>query len=519
MRTLAATVASVAIVLAWPASAMALDGPSPTCNQGSCVGWFNGAGVPVAVSWSAPAGASLTACQFDTITADTPGTNVSCGAYYAAQQQTVTVTVTVRRDTTPPQVTTVAPGRAPDANGWYNHAVALTFAGSDATSGIASCDAPTYSGPDSGSATVAGVCRDVAGNTSAPLTFALKYDATAPAAGASLARGPDANGWYSKPITVSFAGSDATSGIASCTAPATYTGPDVAAASVVGNCTDAAGNRTSAAASFPYDSTAPSAVAVPDRPPDANGWYSKPVSIAFKGNDGVSGVASCTPPIHYARPDGADVKATGTCRDEAGNVSSQATMSFKFDATPPTAPAVKIVAGGGSVTLEWTSATGATSYEVLRELAAKRGRASVLWRGTGRRFVDHSVKNGTHYRYVVRARDQAGNTADRSVDVTPLPPVFAPAPGTVTHLAPLVRWVADPKARFYNVQVYRGRTKVLSRWPTSSPFRIPRSWVFSGRRVTLEPGTYRVFVWPAFGSTKHPRYGKLLGQTSFVWKA
>ena len=431
----------------------------------------------------------------------------------------MTVTVTVRRDTTPPQVTSVSPARAPDANGWYNHAVALTFAGSDATSGIATCGAPTYSGPDSGSAAVVGVCRDVAGNTSAPVTFALKYDATAPAASASLARGPDANGWYSKPITVSFTGSDATSGIASCTAPGTYTGPDAAAASVGGSCTDAAGNRTTAAASIPYDSTAPSAVAVPDRPPDANGWYSKPLSITFKGNDGGSGVASCTPPIRYARPDGADVKATGTCRDEAGNVSSPATMSFKFDATPPTAPTVKIVAGGGSVTLEWAGATGAASYEVLRELAAKRGRASVLWRGTGRSFVDHSAKNGTRYRYVVRARDQAGNTADRSVDVTPLQPVFSPAPGTVTQVAPLVRWVADPKARFYNVQVYRGRAKVLSRWPTRSPFRIPRSWVFNGRRVTLEPGTYRIFVWPAFGSTKHPRYGKLLGQTSFVWKA
>ena len=91
MRAFVATVASAVIVLAWPASAMALDGPSPTCNQGSCVGWFNGAGVPVAVSWAAPAGASLTDCHFETITADTPGTNVSCGAYYAARQQTVTV--------------------------------------------------------------------------------------------------------------------------------------------------------------------------------------------------------------------------------------------------------------------------------------------------------------------------------------------------------------------------------------------------------------------------------------------
>ena len=163
-------------------------------------------------------------------------------------------------------------------------------------------------------------------------------------------------------------------------------------------------------------------------------------------------------------------------------------MSFKFDATAPTAPAVKILAGGGTVTLEWPSAAGAASYEILREVPAKHGRASLLWHGTGRRFVDHSVKNGTRYRYVVRARDQAGNTAEKRVDVTPLLPVFAPAPGTVTKVAPLFAEVADPKAQFYNVQVYRGRTKVLSRWPTTGPFRIPRAWSFGGRRRSSSRG-------------------------------
>ena len=231
VRAFVVTVASAVIVLAWPASAMALDGRRRPAT-GLLRRLVQRRGRPRRRLLVGPRRSLAHGCHFETITADTSGTKVSCGAYYAAQQQTVTVTVTVRRDTTPPQVTSVSPGRAPDSNGWYNHAVALTFAGSDATSGIASCDAPTYSAPDSGSAAVAGVCRDAAGNTSAPVAFALKYDGTAPQAGASLARGPDANGWYSKPITVSFAGSDATSGIASCTAPGTYTGPDAAAASV-----------------------------------------------------------------------------------------------------------------------------------------------------------------------------------------------------------------------------------------------------------------------------------------------
>ena len=265
MRTFGLAVFAALAMLAWPASALALDGPSPSCNGGSCVGWFTGVGAPVVVSWAAPSGASLTDCHFETITTDTSGTNVSCGAYYPAQQQTVTVAVTVRRDTTAPQVTGMAAARAPDANGWYNHAVGVTFAGSDTTSGIASCDAPTYSGPDSGSAVVGGVCRDAAGNTSASASITLEYDATAPSASASPARGPDANGWYSKPLGVSFDGSDATSGIASCTPASTYSGPDSGTVDVGGQCTDKAGNSAGASATFRYDSTPPTAVAQPRR--------------------------------------------------------------------------------------------------------------------------------------------------------------------------------------------------------------------------------------------------------------
>jgi len=518
MKALGVALALVLAALALPASALALDGPSPSCNGGSCVGWFKVPGAPVAVSWSAPAGASLTDCQFQTITSDTAGTNVSCGAYYAAQQQTVNVTVTVRRDTTPPQVTAIAAARAPDANGWYNHAVGVALTGSDATSGIASCDAPTYSGPDSGAAVVSGVCRDGAGNTSTSASVALEYDATAPTASAALARGPDANGWYAKPVGVTFAGSDATSGIASCTGATTYSGPDSDAASASGQCTDVAGNHTDASATFRFDATPPTVVAQPARAPDENGWYVKPLTIAFKGTDTTSGVASCTSPVNYAKPDTADAKVTGTCRDEAGNLSVAAMSSFKFDATPPAVPAVEILAVGKSVTLAWQKASGAASYEVLRAPPGKKHLTRV-WHGTALRFTDKAVKHGARYRYVVRALDQAGNPAGRSLVVAPQQPVYAPTAGTVARVPPTVRWAADTKASFYNVQLYRGTTKVLSLWPKTPSLRLRRSWSFAGQRRKLEPGPYRVFVWPAFGSITSPRYGKLLGQTSFNWKS
>ena len=74
---------------------------------------------------------------------------------------------------------TAAPARVPDSNGWYNKPVGVSFRGTDATSGVASCSATTYSGPNNSSAQVSGTCTDAAGNVGSG-TFALAYDATPP---------------------------------------------------------------------------------------------------------------------------------------------------------------------------------------------------------------------------------------------------------------------------------------------------------------------------------------------------
>ena len=61
-------------------------------------------------------------------------------------------------------VVTATPARAPDSNGWYNHSLAVSFSGTDGTSGIESCVPPqNYSGPDDADASVSGSCRDRAG--------------------------------------------------------------------------------------------------------------------------------------------------------------------------------------------------------------------------------------------------------------------------------------------------------------------------------------------------------------------
>ncbi|HEY9376066.1 MAG TPA: hypothetical protein VIQ02_03105, partial [Jiangellaceae bacterium] len=86
----------------------------------------------------------------------------------------------LKYDSTAPQVVGASPDRAPDGNGWYNHALTVSFLGSDATSQIEACTAAGYAGPDNPSASVSGSCRDRAGNPSGASPFAFKYDASAP---------------------------------------------------------------------------------------------------------------------------------------------------------------------------------------------------------------------------------------------------------------------------------------------------------------------------------------------------
>src|SRR3712207_9237163 len=66
-------------------------------------------------------------------------------------------------------------------------------------------------------------------------SFPLRYDATAPLlTGARADRPPDANGWYSRPVTVDFLGVDEVSNIDACTR-ARYAGPDSGSASLTGD--------------------------------------------------------------------------------------------------------------------------------------------------------------------------------------------------------------------------------------------------------------------------------------------
>ena len=114
--------------------------------------------------------------------------------------------------------------------------------------------ATTVPGPEPGK-TFTCSAMNADGTTSVPQT--IKIDADPPTGVTPVfSRAADFNGWFNHPVTVNWQGTDAISGIASCSS-ITYSGPDKAAAPINGGCTDVAGNFAAAPVSINYDSTAP----------------------------------------------------------------------------------------------------------------------------------------------------------------------------------------------------------------------------------------------------------------------
>ena len=250
-----------------------------------------------------------------------------------------------------------------------------------------------------------------------------------------------------------------------------------------------------------------------DRPPDYNGWFNHPVGLAFQGTDATSGVASCSS-MTYGGPDGQGVMISGSCSDVAGHTGT-ASFPLNYDATPPPAPLVDSLPGNKRIALEWSSSPDSQA-EVVR---LEKGVAPVVvYRGPGGAFTDRSLTNGKRYRYAVSLIDQAGNRATGTTSTVPTSSdLLVPPKGS--HIRafqlPLLIWKPVRKASYYNVQIFRGRTKVLSSWPKRPQFQLKRRWRFAGKRYRLVPAKYCWYVWPGHGKRSKRDYGKRLGRSCF----
>jgi hypothetical protein len=312
-----------------------------------------------------------------------------------------------------PMCTTNQGGPFPCNDGWYTTPVELQWSVSPLPTSTPCSDPPVFS-TDTNQIVECDATWSSPPNIQYP--YQVRVEISSPTATATPARPPNPDGWYNAPVGISFSGS-AFSGIASCSPTTTYAGPTAVNAMVSGTCTDNAGKTADASLSLDYDSVPPViAGADPGRPPDSDGFYTKPVTFTFRGSDATSGLADCDT-VHYTGPSSGMV--TGGCHDRAGNYAT-ITVPVAYRAVPA---------------------------------KAKTSRAAS---------------------------------------------------------APVLRWKRKPHASYYNVQVFRGRKKILSAWPAKTSLQLRRSWKYAGHRYRLKPGRYRWYVWPGYGKRAAARYGRMI---------
>lgn len=322
-------------------------------------------GSPVVAEATSSAGAAVSYTVSATDVEDEPDPTPSCsplsGETFGLGDTTVSCSVTdtggmttsgsftVRvRDTTQPSVL-VTTGEAAAGTGWYNAAsndgtggVTVDVTDDDLV-GVASlvCTdngasvGSLAAGGDSfvlgdGSHAVSCTATDGSGN-SASSGGSFDIDQTPPSITGSLSPAPAGTGWWNASTgapTVTWTCGDATSGLASCSAPSTF--GEGAGQNATGAATDAAGNvGTGTVTGVNVDLTTPSGVAfVGGGLVDGGTYYFGLVPAGPTGctaTDGGSGLGSCSV-AGYATSLGTQV-LTATATDVAGN-GAAATMSY-----------------------------------------------------------------------------------------------------------------------------------------------------------------------------------------------
>lgn len=180
---------------------------------------------------------------------------------------TASTSVTLNIDKTPPGITS-ALSPAPNAAGWNNSDVTVSFTCSDSLSGMASCPSPTTITTEGANQVISGTATDTAGNT-ASTTASVSLDKTPPA----ITISSPANGatFTSSSISVTGSVSDALSGISAVTcdgAAATVQNGSFSCSitltpgsnTITAQVTDVAGNSSSTSESVTFQNAPPPAI-------------------------------------------------------------------------------------------------------------------------------------------------------------------------------------------------------------------------------------------------------------------
>jgi hypothetical protein len=254
-------------------------------------------------------------------------------------------------------------------------------------------------------------------------------------------------------------------------------------------------------------------------------------------------LVDASPALTNNAPSSFPVGSTGvtfTAKDDAGNTTT-ATRFVNVVATPtpgavlPTQPipaeiqpdappgnvrAVAAKIGHRSIQLSWTNPADADfdHVEIMRTPGKRGTPQSLVYRGAAPKFRDDSLAAGQEYRYLLVSIDSKGNHAVgvALVVVARAQLLLAPKDEARVKAPPLLRWKAISTADYYNVQLFRGKTKLLSVWPLKPSYKLKARWRYGGKSFRLIPGIYTWFVWPGEGALAKADYGALLGEGHFT---
>ena len=332
---------------------------------------------------------------------------------------------------TPPPSASYTVSPPPNANGWNNTPVTVTITGSPATGGadiqqvrysVGGADPITVPGPTAavpiateGVTDISFTVEDTAGHVTAPQTAQVMIDMTRPTALAERSQPPNGRGWHRSAVTISFTGTDDRSGVEACDGPVTLSG-EGAGQRASGTCTDLAGNVSEPVVeAVNIDVTAPAAHARRSPAANASGWNNTNVTVAFDGEDALSGVFSCSADVVLS-DDGANQSGSGRCEDNAGNVSAPAASEgINIDRTPPVLSSSRSEA----------NVDGWNNAPVTAEFVCSDALSGV---SVGPRTPQVVAGEGRGQSLTATCSDRAGNTATarvENVNIDLTPPVAA----------------------------------------------------------------------------------------------
>ncbi len=497
-------------------TATALDGPTsitPSCSPAS------GASFPL--------GTTTVTC------------NATDAAGNPATPQTFNVTVA---DTTPP-VVSITGGPPSLVN---VRTASLSFTTSEGTTScqldggsFGTCGSPAnYSGLADGAHSFTMKATDAAGNN-ATASRGWTVDATAPVLSLPSTRVGEADGpngaVASFNVTASDAGTALLPSAIRCT-PGSATLFPIGTTNVTCLATDAAGNVGSGSFDVIIQDTTAPAINAPNvsfTATSANGTLkTDPDVAAYLAGISATDLVS-TPTLTNDMPALLPIGTTTvvfTAKDAAGNIAKRSVTVTILpvgqkapppDLTPPgDVSGAKAIAGDRTIKLSWNQPAKDVAYvAVTQSVAGEPGAGREIFSGPGTTVTAKNLVNGTTYRFLIVTFDQAGNRSKGLVLVaTPkVEALTSPKPAERVSRPPLLRWAPVTTASYYNVQLWRGSTKVLSIWPTTTRLQLTAKWTFSGKARKLTAGLYTWYVWPGVGPRADAKYGTLLGSRTFFY--